>query len=607
MSDGRIEYEVRANTDNVSSDLDKVSEEVEHHGSKWDSILQGVGQKIGGTLMDMAAQGVKAAWELGTGFEDGLAKVSTLMDTTVVDMSKVSEGLLDLSGKYGLSAQQMTEAAYNAVSSYSAFANDVDGLNKVLESSARLAAAGFTDIDTASSATLKTMNAYGLGLESVDMIQKVLIQTQNNGITTVGELGSVLSNVTPTAAAMGVSFDQVGAALATMTAQGTPAAQATTQLNSLFAELGKNGTQASQNLEKAAEGTKYAGMSFQEMMEKGVPLNEVLTLMADYASKNNLSMLDMFSSIEAGKAALANTGENAEAFTRNLDAMHTQTDVVGESFDKVSSTSSYQLQQTLSQLQAILINLFQAFAPIIQVVLQLAGTLVQAIGTALGPFMQAIQPIIDIVVKLGEIFAEVIGNRISSLLQNAVSMVTSVMDAIKSYFSGLIDFISGVFTGNWEKAWNGVVTMFKSIISAITGIFKAPINFIIDGINSFIRGINNIKIPDWVPLVGGKGFHIGEIPRLRVGLDYVPSDDFPALLHRGEAVLTAAEASAWRNGTSGNSIDLDRMAGIMVNAMSRVQIPVYLDGHEVGRGVEPYISQYQAGRLESMQRSGFGG
>lgn len=150
------------------------------------------------------------------------------------------------------------------------------------------------------------------------MIQKVLIQTQNNGITTVDELGRCLSNVTPTAAAMGVSFEQVGAALATMTAQGTPAAQATTQLNSLLAELGKSGTTASNALAEATKGTEYAGMSFQQMQAAGVPLNEILDMMRNYAEANGKSLLDMFGSIEAGKAALAMTGENAQTFTNNL-------------------------------------------------------------------------------------------------------------------------------------------------------------------------------------------------------------------------------------------------------------------------------------------------
>ena len=97
------------------------------------------------------------------------------------------------------------------------------------------------------------------------------------------------AQVTPTAAAMSVSFEQVGAALATMTAQGTPTAQATTQLNSLFAELGKSGTQAAKALEEATKNTDYAGKSFQDLMAAGVPLNEVLDLMDDYAQDNNKS------------------------------------------------------------------------------------------------------------------------------------------------------------------------------------------------------------------------------------------------------------------------------------------------------------------------------
>ena len=63
--------------------------------------------------------------------------------------------------------------------------------------------------------------------------------------------------------------------------------------------------------------------------------------------------------------------------------------------------------------------------------------------------------------------------------------------------SGIIDFVGGVFTGNWARAWNGVKNIFSNIVSGFAGIFKAPINAIISGINSFIGGLNKIKIPNW--------------------------------------------------------------------------------------------------------------
>ena len=234
MSDGKVVYEVRADYDKLDSDLNSANSKIEKGTSKWGSLLQGVGQGIGHFVADKAVEAASAVWELGTAFEDGLAKVSTLVDTASVDMDQLGDSLLDLSAKYGLEASNLAESAYNAISSNNALGKDTEDLMKVLESSAKLAKAGFTDVDTAASATLKTLNAYGLGVESVDMVQKVLIQTQNTGITTVGELGAVLAQVTPSAAAAGIGFDQVGAAIATMTAQGTPAAQATTQLNAVF-------------------------------------------------------------------------------------------------------------------------------------------------------------------------------------------------------------------------------------------------------------------------------------------------------------------------------------------------------------------------------------
>lgn len=111
------------------------------------------------------------------------------------------------------------------------------------------------------------------------------------------------------------------------------------------------------------------------------------------------------------------------------------------------------------------------------------------------------------------------------------STVTAIWNTIKGVLSGIIDFIGGVFTGNWARAWNGVKNIFSSIVSGFAGIFKAPINAIISGINSFIGGLNKIKIPGWVPGVGGKGFNISKIPKLAEGA--VVSKATPAIF--GEA------------------------------------------------------------------------
>ena len=95
--------------------------------------------------------------------------------------------------------------------------------------------------------------------------------------------------------------------------------------------------------------------------------------------------------------------------------------------------------------------------------------------------------------------------------------VGPIINSLEVIFLGLTSFISGVFSHNWRRAWFGVRQIFESITSGLVNIFKAPLNFMIDGINKFLSGIGKIKIPDWVPGVGGKGFSIPRIPRLAKG------------------------------------------------------------------------------------------
>lgn len=194
----------------------------------------------------------------------------------------------------------------------------------------------------------------------------------------------------------------------------------------------------------------------------------------------------------------------------------------------------------LPLIESILPPLIECISAILQPVLEL-------IESALVPLVEALMPIFDVISSLLIPILEVLMSVFSEVFKGIAKHVTDKISTVKDVLSSIIDFIKNVFTGNWKGAWENVVDIFKTIISGIANIFKAPINVMIDGINGFIKGLNKIEVPDWVPGVGGKGFHIDTIPRLRVGMDYVPSDDFPALLHKGEAVLTAQENALYQS------------------------------------------------------------
>lgn len=153
-------------------------------------------------------------------------------------------------------------------------------------------------------------------------------------------------------------------------------------------------------------------------------------------------------------------------------------------------------------------------------------------------FMEIINTIKDFFVN--------IFNNIKSNFKGTIDSIVGYCNNVINVFKNIIDFIKNVFTGNWRDAWENIKNIFKNIVEAWGNIFKVPINFIIDSINSFINGLNKIQVPDWVPLVGGKGINIPLIKKLKVGIDYVPYDEMPALLHKGEQVLTAEEAQEYR-------------------------------------------------------------
>lgn len=123
-----------------------------------------------------------------------------------------------------------------------------------------------------------------------------------------------------------------------------------------------------------------------------------------------------------------------------------------------------------------------------------------------------------------------------SVLKGFLKSAKDVIRDVKQIFNGFNDFISGVFSGNWQKAWTGIKNIFVGVFRGLADIAKSPINAIVGGFNSvlgvvngLIRKVNNIRfkitVPDWVPGVGGKwwgfnGFNIptvGTIPMLANG------------------------------------------------------------------------------------------
>ena len=436
--------------------------------------VKGVAAGISAGVAGVVALGSKIV-QVGAEYEDSVAKASTLFGAVNVDVDKYNKDMLSISSSTGIAATDLQEAAYSAMSAGISATEDMKDVSSFVANSAKLAKAGFTDTDTAISATAKTLNAYGLDVSETERIQGILIQTQNKGITTVGELGASLAQVTPTAAAFGVSFEQVGASLATMTAAGVTTSTATTQLKSLISELAKDGTTASKSLAAAAKGTKYADMSFKEMQESGASLTDVLGMVNDYAVKNDKSMVDMFSSIEAGSAALTLMTGDGAAFTENLAAMSDTAGLVDEAFGKVTSTLNGSMNKVKATMQNLGIEIYNSNEGIIAEAAQLLGDsstqlydafreggmegLVSEVGNVAANIVTKITKyaprVVDVAVDLVE-------NLVTGIAQNADTIADGVAKTAASFVSGIMRILPIALEAGLELA-----------ISLVSGIAEA--------------------------------------------------------------------------------------------------------------------------------------
>ena len=199
---------------------------------------------------------------------------------------------------------------------------------------------------------------------------------------------------------------------------------------------------------------------------------------------------------------------------------------------------------------------------------------------------------------------ELTGGRLSGILnairelftgqfENIRTTIADVIQAVEDIFLGLTQFLAGVFTGDWETAWEGIKNIFKGVWNGIASLFGGAVNAVIKGANWLISQLNKIKwnVPDWVPVIGGKKLGISipkiseyRIPALATGTVVPPNREFLAMLgdnkteHEVVSPLSTikqavAEAMA-ENGGGGEQV-----------------FHLYIDGKQVAVQVVKHVNQ----------------
>ena len=336
------------------SGLSDASRQTSGFSSTLTSAVTSAAKLAGAALAGLAIKGTADMVR----FQRGISEVFTLMPgISKAAMGKMEEDVRKLSVTMGLDLTDTVNSLYQAISAGVDPGNAID----FLRTSAKTAVGGVATLEDSVGALTTIINGYGMSAKEATRVSDVLFSVVKNGVTNMTELGQNIGKVTPIAASLGVTIEEVGAMFAVLTKQmgAGKTAEAGTAIRSMLAELAKEGMKANENFKALGKG------GFKEFIANGGQVGEALMMMKESAEESGKSLMDMFRGVEAGNGALmlvTQGGKELSAQLRNVqqDAGATQT-----AFDTMEKTVSRQFDKLLANLKEMGLKIGEAFLPVL--------------------------------------------------------------------------------------------------------------------------------------------------------------------------------------------------------------------------------------------------
>lgn len=476
---------------------------------------------VGNLTKVVAAAGIgkmlQSAFTGGTAFESAMAKVGTIADTAKVPLESLSSQVLQVSGDMHIGANEIAEAAYQAISA----GQDTGNAVAFAGQASMLATAGFTSSASAVDILTTALNAYGKGADEAGHVSDVLLTTQNLGKTSVDELAGSMGRVIPLAAAYNVSLENLSSGLAIMTANGIATAEASTYTKSMLNELGDTGSTVGKILKQ------QTGKSFAELNADGKSLGDVLQVLYDSVGGNATKFAGLWSSVEAGTGALSLASSGADKFNGVLQQMQADSGATQTAYDTMTDTMAYKLDGVKTNAQNLGTALFDAVSGRLGEGVALAGGYLQTLSESVQQ-----NGIAGLAQGLAAVFTDLTTNIGPQLLQTGTALLGKLGDGlvtgIPQLLAQALPVVANLASGLRENAGQLVDAGIQFILNLATGLMNGLPTMItyLPGIVSDIAGIINDNAPKLlvagVQLIVtlGQGL-IQAIPALRANLPQI--------------------------------------------------------------------------------------
>lgn len=420
-------------------------------------------------LVGLSAAMVGKGIDASTKFQGAFLFTTTLFEANSAAIGTFRQDILNYALDSTQSIDSINKALQNAIGQGVDYAASLDVLNE----SERLAVAQAGSLDSATSLLVGTLNAYGLGMDQAAKLSDQFSITIRDGKISVEQLSALLANVSPLAAAAGIGFDQVGSAIAVLTAQSFRAEPAITGIRNIIEGIVKPTGQA-------ADYANQLGVSFNAQALQAKGLNGVLQDVYKATGGNVEKMAQLFTTSEGLSAALALGGKGASQFAAELSAMANETGVTQAAFEKMANSVELGSQRVKNSIEVAFINLgtplLDEFGAIQSGVAKIFTGIAKSLesGGALTPVVAALE---NFGRQIGAVVSSIADNLPAALARLDFTGLIASFGSLGQEIAGLFGILSG---GADITTVEGLATALQRIIDAgqsltvtVTGIVSA--------------------------------------------------------------------------------------------------------------------------------------
>ena len=391
---------LKLNSKAFTSSLKSIEGKLGKFSRKLGSIGSSMTTNVSMPLLGIGAMAVKTASE----FDASMTKIQTLVGASAEEVDSLKNSVLELAGETATAPKDLAEGLFFIQSAGFKGAESLEAL----EVASKGAAMGMGEMGDISNALTSIMTGYADSGMTATRAGDLLHETLKQGKFEAGDFMSKLGSVIPTAAAFGISFEQLGASVATMSKLSGDAAGSLTAVNKLMMSLNAPAEQQSEILNKVFG--SYDNLSKSLKSDFAGTLSTIFTSLEG----NDQELIKVFGSVNAVKAAFSTAGLQGDTYAEVLDGMNNSLGNVNEGFDVASQTSAFKFKQALVDLQVAGVQLGESLMPIATKIADKLSSLAKGFSSMseetrekiikVGLALVAIGPALMIIAKLIKLF-----------------------------------------------------------------------------------------------------------------------------------------------------------------------------------------------------------